>query len=643
MSFQKWNFTYTPPATLVPDPSQVQQGAASAENTSGGTTSTSGIPADGTRASLMIQRLQELRNVASWLENVVHPIAKDVVIGVDLRANPQVDQAFRRLYDVDRAPTVITYPMYQALVGTEDNLNRTEIELANMRERHEATDRYGVSDFQKMDVQTLLDHYEKGCVATGEFAPNFSLIYRELKGDQVILDSAIDALRIYTSTEKNTSQTASGAMVQLATAADNRNPYDVLTAGQGRGTGSGNGASVVQPLTEFKFPGSGKKVDPDLGKGPVQITPDIPVSPTDIPPEFWQPLNTTFDTFGKRYGAIYDISRGTDCIYQDIAALLETFIAQPLETIARIVSVLKMLKAMFLKTKLKDLRNALAVVILPVLLAMAMRQLSFMDGLIQKAINPLRNRLNSVYKLMSDILRASNTLSSDIPQRQACNRHDLTGLVKNAMINGAIRNMMGQMSGTTAEHYAVQGSDYLMGGLEVCRNTLNWAVEEPMRKRHETQQQLLKMIDKRTTVTGDRLEVLSSLRSVDALLNVLDGVARELQLVNAPKNILQANAMKAAAGWLTSDNQTAAAAKPDVNRILSAVSANSGVTFTTDSNGAADTTQVSGSLSAQLQGIQVVQPAVPPVPADVAAALADLGSGYVSQAAVDSNTTETNA
>jgi len=676
MAFNKWNFVYTPPQTLADVPAaQDQQAAASSETP----VYTPGVvPPDGQRAVVTINRLQDFRDTAAYLENVVDSVSQGVTVQLDLKADPELEPAFRRLYQVPAAPNVITYDMYKALVGTADNIVRTEIQLSIMKETGDSNKRWGVSDVQKMDVHKIIDAYEKGCIELGTFPPNFSLIYHELKDDQVILDTMTDALRIYTSVPRNgvRNQIAGDATVQVQTSPDNRNPYDVFSAGGGIGSmrkpavnvGSpGNSSGIIQPLTELVLPSptpafgqsgqgsssgnssgngstgsggngsnsgqsgtsSGTSSGPSSGPGigsdtpgsgsaygvvtsPIQTqdwsngNPTVVISPdsmpvTDLPADFFDPLNATMDGFANKYGAVYDTGAGIDCVYQDIANLIESFIAQPLETIAAMIATLNMLKIMFHKMSLKDLRNALAIVVLPLLVGLAMRQLSFLDGLVQKALDPLRNRLAGLFKQMADITSLGKNLTSGIASSTACNRFDLTGTLKQAMIRGAVKQ--------AASWAQIDSAQYLSKGLNVVKDTLNWAVETPVRGRAEAQRQVTKMLDKRIAATGDRLEVLSSLRSTDALINVLNATAKELQQIKAPTNILNN---------IVGVSQTGTA---DINRLISNIQTSPDIKVSTTPSQTSDINQV---------GIQVVKDPLPTLPANVQSTLSAAGSVVIS-------------
>jgi hypothetical protein len=284
-------------------------------------------------------------------------------------------------------------------------------------------------------------------------------------------------------------------------------------------------------------------------------------------------------------------------------------IANPRETLTGIIATLKMLKAMFHKKTLRDLRNAIAVVILPLLIGMAMRQLSFLDGVIQKALDPLRNRLSGIYQKMGDISRLAERLSVPTGMSVPCNRHDLTGAIKQAMLRGAVRQ--------AGNWVQLSNVDRLSKGLNVVRDTLNWAVEMPERSRAEAQRQVLKMIDKRTFSTGSRLETLSSLRSVDSLIAVCNGVLQEMQLANATPN-LTTNAIRQAAG----------SAQPavDLPRLISSIQVPVDMTLRTVSPQSADTTQISGDLlERQLEVLAELDPILE-IPENVREVLASAGS-----------------
>ena len=182
MSFQPFEWTYTPPETLAPAPP-------TAYHPANASVLTGGAPATASRAAQLIARLDALNATAKYLESAILARGAGIGITLDLNNQPELVLALSRLYG--EVPDGISVAMYghllDALVGTQ----RVAIAIDETQ-----SDKV-VDPVQMADLVAVTGAFEKTMTENGSFDHQLPLLLKTLKGDRLAFDNLTEGLQQY--------------------------------------------------------------------------------------------------------------------------------------------------------------------------------------------------------------------------------------------------------------------------------------------------------------------------------------------------------------------------------------------------------------------------------------------------------------
>ena len=330
-----------------------------------------------------------------------------------------------------------------------------------------------VSPAQKADLLVANQRFEDSLVATGASPYQTPLLLRQLKGNDIMLDGIKTALQ----------------------------GYPVLS-------GSEYAAVPGNPTTS---PTSGS-IDTT---GWLNVI-DKPVM--DINSATAAAIDARLDSLQKQYGAIYGLCAGIDKVTQNITDIATQFLDKDLQDLIMIVSMISGLKMLFHKPKLTELKGVAGMLLLPRLIAEAAVFNSLMDRVLQSVTAPAQAMLNSLNRLTGEVASVGNEVAYLTAQG------GLTGLI-GKHISGSKEQPAPQR---------IKDLDAIPKAMGMLTGYLNWGIQETRSRAFEIEGSFFKAMDRRLQGTGGQLDVMDSLRSIDALIGVLQSLIQAKQRGTIP-------------------------------------------------------------------------------------------------------------
>ncbi len=511
MAFTKINFKYTPPPTVP---------LAGVRQTSLDRQTRPLRPkAESSRANRLIRRLIELNATALYLEQVILARTKGMGIQLNQETDFEVIAALNRIYNVDPESEqlqAVTVEMYNSLMDAEMAIVRADLEADNRPEPSENI----VSPQQRMDIYRINQAFESAMVEAGEFKFQLPPLLRDLKGDRIVFEEMADGLRQYPIIDASDLYKIDPAPSTAETIGSQPNPieYEAITE------------DMQAPDVELEQVAEDWRLNPDnigtVEDNPPESGVDLPEDYSgaenliddpdyeDISPGLTADLEERLDLFDNYYAALYNLAANIDQIYIQMGTVINTFFYRPLNDILAIVAMLKALKTLFHLPKVKDIKGALAMFIFPRLIS-GLAKFNFMtDRLLNKATFPINRVLNSLGKLFAGIGTLTNQAAWVLDG-------GLTGTVKHA-----VQGRSDKIQVPSAKDLAVL--EVIPDAIKTISANMNWAMNAVRDKNFQLQASLLRALERKLGTSGDRLEVLRSLRSVDAIIGVLTGLQRSV-------------------------------------------------------------------------------------------------------------------
>jgi hypothetical protein len=512
MAFTKINFVYTPPPTIP------LTGLASKDNPLVQNQRPLKLTAVNSRANRLIRRLINLNNTALYLEDVI----KIRTRGMGITLNPEVDfeviAALNRLYDVDpdsEQLQAVTVDMYDSLLDSEMAIMRADILADSLDTPSENT----VLPQQRMDIYRVNAAFEDAMVEAGDFKYQLPPLLRDLKGDRIVFEEMADGLRQYPVIDNSDIYKIDPGPSDPSEIEDLPGPIEYeITEDPAQATD----IELEEVASDWTLnPDHIQEVDdtppdsielPDEYEDAEQLIDDPDLD--DISPGLTEDLEERLDFFDSYYAAMYNLAANIDDIYIKMGQVINTFFYQPLQDILSIIAMLKALKTLFHLPKLKSIKGALAMFIFPRLCS-GLAKLNFMtDRLLNKATFPIYRVLNSLGKLFGGVRLLVNQSAWVLDG-------GLTGAVSKAV----------QGSGTQVQIPKAKdlaALNLIPDAIKTITANMNWAMNAARDKNFQLQASLLRALERRLGDSGDRLEVLKSLRSIDAIIGVLSGLQRSV-------------------------------------------------------------------------------------------------------------------
>lgn len=528
MSFRKITFKYTPPQTVplrgalsetakdVPD-LEVKPLRPDAKNS---------------RANKLIQKLIALHATSAYLQRVILARTKGLGVELDEELDFEVILALNRLYNVDpegEQLKAITVEMYNSLLDSEMAIMRADI-----RSDAKGPGPTVVSPVQRMDIYKVNKAFEDAMIEAGEYKYQLPTLLRDLKGDQVIFESVADGLRQYPIIDSSDLYKDTEEPSTAETIEEQPNPieYEAQTE------------DLQAPDVELEQLDIDERLNPDniaeVQEEPadgidipesLEATDDLLQDPDldDISPGLTADMEERLDLFDSYYGALYNLAANIDKIYMQIGQIVAHFFYQPLHDILSVIAMLKSLKTLFHVPKLKSIRGALAMFIFPRLLSGLARFNFMVDRLLNKMTFPVNRVLGS----LGNVFAAVRTIGN-----QAAWLVDggLTGTISKAVAGEGNKVQVPDAKQLAA-------LNVVPDAIKTVTANLYWAVEATRAKHMQLQASFIRALERRMGDSGDRLEVIKSLRSVDAIIGVLSGLQRSIAVYSDRVNQVLPNSM----------------------------------------------------------------------------------------------------
>jgi hypothetical protein len=344
VSFEPIKFTFTPPPTipsqaiLVPSTNPV--GVAIPVSNQFGTTI-----AAGSKAASLITRLSDLSATASYLQQALTALVKNLGVTFDLSANPDLGRALARIYNVTTPPPAMDMQMYISLL--EADINFLQFDLLNPVDSS-----VQVVPLHRADVGLAAKTFENDLLSAGVYNQSLPVLLRSMMGDQVIFNSWTNALLKYPILSVPQKTPA-----QLATSA---NP----TGSSGRDL---NGSSV------------------------------------DVSDSLSELMNGILDQWENSYAGIYKVVASPDPTEVALPSIVATLSSQPSSDLIRLVTMLENLIAFQHQPSLKSAHDSVDNFIMPRLLSDIVGHAGNLDYVSQVATGPASNLTGSMGSLMASL------------------------------------------------------------------------------------------------------------------------------------------------------------------------------------------------------------------------------------------------
>jgi hypothetical protein len=180
MSFNEFNFKFTPPKTVQPAPQEVTPGVGS-----------SGVatPSSTSRSGKLASKLDDLIETSAYLQDAIVQRLRTVGVVVDFNSNPDVVRALSAIYG-SNPPGTISVSMLDSLLNADIGVMQTEMALG-------PSSPLEVNIFQAADLQLVTRFVEKQLIDSGTFNNQLPTLLRTLKGDAVIFQAWKSQLASY--------------------------------------------------------------------------------------------------------------------------------------------------------------------------------------------------------------------------------------------------------------------------------------------------------------------------------------------------------------------------------------------------------------------------------------------------------------
>lgn len=507
MSFRKILFRYDPPATIAPAPAAEDPNARPASRAS----TTSPLPES--RAAALIKRLDSLKQTAAYLEELIVARTRDTVVPVNYNIHPEAAASFLRLYRLETPPPSLSIEDYNSLLDSEAALTRTDMALAATGDGS-----VEVNPLQRADLMQISGIVENTLSDQSSFEPQLALMLRDLKGDRIAFDAWIDGLRQYPAVS------GSGA----APPVPDLFPSDDALFSQPEENPDFpvriDDPEVNVPDTELQFdPNTGRFLGP-ADSTEIPSTPEIVQNPTepgpiDIAPAPAREIERRLSLWENYYSHTYNLATQVDEAYFKINEYANRFLYQPISQLLYIVGLLRSLIFLFHKPSLKSLvKAAFGAFLIPRLMGEVGKFFMLVDRVAAKLIDPAQRFLDSLQRTAGTIQRVGNDIFWLLDG-------GLTGLILEQATGRTIDPKTGKKYVPPKKNLdELAKVPQMLGKIT---GYIRWSLRSLNSQHRKLQEKFYKMMDRRLGNRGDRLEILDSMRQLNALLQVLNQLILE--------------------------------------------------------------------------------------------------------------------
>jgi hypothetical protein len=475
MAFDPISFVYQPPPTLPLSSAVLTATPATAASTSA--LGADGLPVAGTSARQIMGRLSDLSDTAAYLAQIIGERTASLAVVVDPALNPDVAQALGRIYS-GNVPPGVSVAMYGHLVTAEMSMLRADIALAAAT----TSSQYQVSPLSRGDVQTVINHFESTLTDSNDFLSQLPPLIRGLAGEQVAFDNLQSAFAQYPGASGAVPASASNPVINSSLVANS------TMAGATQSPGLQASLSASTDAT------------------------------ADVSPALAAGVNQRLDVWQTYYAKTYDLTAGIDSAYADVQSINNKFIVQPVNLLLKVVAMLGVLLALFHKTSLDSIRKSIVWMVLPRLMSEVGLYATVLDRLVQKAVSPALQVINSLGQLFSQVAR-------DVTQVAWLVDGGLTGAVR--------QQITGSTQKSSPPPAVIRDLNAAPYALKQVTANVSWAVNQVRTQSMLVQQSMFRIMDRSLGGSGNRLEALQSMRSITSLITICNSIISQLNTMTS--------------------------------------------------------------------------------------------------------------
>lgn len=267
----------------------------------------------------------------------------------------------------------------------------------------------------------------------------------------------------------------------------------------------------------------------------------IQAASTDLDHDLFEYESSVVTRFGQSYSNVYQAMASVHAVERDINSVMIEYFYQPLQNIIRIISLFNALKGFSHKTSMGNLQGDLINYTFTRLASDTTSMLHTCDQLLAVGVAPLSGTLGSLGRIVAGA------------QKQAAEIGFLTGggLAGLAKTNAcATSNPSNKIKG--GKPLNIPGLGAISEGLKQLSEMLNWGINETEKGFSAIDRSFRQLLERRLQSQDDRTSLMCSIRALDTLIGVANGVANEFQKGTVTQNASPQTKQEAASRILTS-------------------------------------------------------------------------------------------
>lgn len=269
----------------------------------------------------------------------------------------------------------------------------------------------------------------------------------------------------------------------------------------------------------------------------------IPAVGLDISNDLYNYEAGALTRFQQVYSRMYTAMATLNTVENDANAILNEYFVQPLQNIVRIISLFNALKGFAHKTSMSNLQGDILSYAFVRMAADVSGMLHTCDQLVALAVLPLKGTLGSLSRIVAGV------------QQQAAIVGNLThgGLAGLTQANACATNNPANTStgNPSSKTLTIPGLGDISGGLRTLAEKLDWAQNESSRGLATVDKSFRQLLERRIGNHDDTQSVMCSVRALDGLVGLAQGVASEFRKGTITQSSSQQQQQAAASRILT--------------------------------------------------------------------------------------------
>lgn len=264
----------------------------------------------------------------------------------------------------------------------------------------------------------------------------------------------------------------------------------------------------------------------------------------DISDDLYIYENDAIDRFGQSYSRVYTAMATLNEVERDANAILGEYFVQPLQNIVRIISLFNALKGFAHKTSMSNLMGDLLSYAFVRMASDVSGMLHTCDQLVAMAVAPLQGGLGTLSRIIAGVQQQAAVVGvlahgglAGLSQANAC----------------ATNNPANTSKGTSASKVlTIPGLGEISAGLKTLAEKLNWAQNTSSQGLALVDKSFRQLLERRIGHHDDTQSVMCSIRALDGLIGLAQGVAGEFKKGTVSPTSTQQQQQAAASRILTS-------------------------------------------------------------------------------------------